>query len=129
MPNKVLVVDDDQLMHRLFLHHLEKAGYKVVSAMNGREGIEAATREKPQVIVMDIMMPDIDGLAALKELKKYDATKAIPVIMITANSHHISRQESEDSGAALFLTKPFSPTQLLHQIRRATPQEQQHGAG
>ncbi len=123
MSNKVLVVDDDQLMHRLFQHHLERAGYKVVTALNGREGIDAATREQPQVIVMDIMMPDIDGLAALKELKKFDATKAIPVIMITANSHHISRQESEDSGAALFLTKPFSPTQLLNEIRRLMPEE------
>jgi len=123
MANKILVVDDDQLMHRLFLHDLDKDGYKVISAMNGREGVEAAMREKPQVIVMDIMMPDIDGLAALKELKKWDATKSIPVIMITANSHHISRQESEDSGAALFLTKPFSPTQLLNEIRRLMPEE------
>lgn len=121
MPTKVLVVDDDPLMHRLFLHHLERAGFDVVSAMNGREGIEVAAKEHPNVIVMDIMMPDIDGLAALKELKKWDATKAIPVIMITANSHHISRQESEDSGAALFLTKPFSPTQLLNEIRRLIP--------
>jgi CheY-like chemotaxis protein len=122
MPNKVLVVDDDPLMHRLFLHHLERAGFDVVSAMNGREGLDVATKEKPDVIVMDIMMPDIDGLAALKELKKWDATKKIPVIMITANSHHISRQESEDSGAALFLTKPFRPTQLLNEIKRLMPE-------
>jgi len=125
MANTVLVVDDDQLMHRLFQHHLERAGYRVVTALNGREGIDVATRELPQVIVMDIMMPDIDGLAALKELKKMDITKAIPVIMITANSHHISRQESEESGAALFLTKPFSPTQLLNEIRRLMPGESQ----
>jgi CheY-like chemotaxis protein len=125
MATKVLVVDDDQLMHRLFMHHLERAGFEVVCALNGREGIDMAERERPHVIVMDIMMPDIDGLAALKELKKYDGTKSIPVIMITANSHHISRQESEESGAALFLTKPFSPTQLLNEIRRLIPEKDQ----
>jgi len=120
-PKQILVVDDDQLMHRLFQHHLEKAGYKMVSAMNGREALDLASRQQPNLIVMDIMMPDIDGLAALRELKKNDATKSIPVIVITANNHHLARQESENSGAAIFLTKPFSPTQLLNEIRRIIP--------
>ncbi|HXS69453.1 MAG TPA: response regulator [Candidatus Polarisedimenticolia bacterium] len=120
-PKQILVVDDDQLMHRLFQHHLEKAGYKMVSAMNGREALDLASRQQPHLIVMDIMMPDIDGLAALRELKKNDATKSIPVIVITANNHHLARQESENSGAAIFLTKPFSPTQLLNEIRRIIP--------
>ena len=108
-------------MHRLFQHHLEKAGYKMVSAMNGREALDLASRQQPHLIVMDIMMPDIDGLAALRELKNNDATKSIPVIVITANNHHLARQESENSGAAIFLTKPFSPTQLLNEIRRIIP--------
>lgn len=120
-PKQILIVDDDQLMHRLFQHHLEKAGYKMISAMNGREALDLAARQLPNLIVMDIMMPDIDGLAALRELKKNDATKAIPVIMITANSHHLTKQESANSGAAIFLTKPFSPTQLLNEIRRLVP--------
>jgi CheY-like chemotaxis protein len=122
MMNQILVVDDDQLMHRLFQHHLEKAGYRMLSAMNGREALEIASRENPGLIVMDIMMPEVDGLAALRELKKADATKAIPVIVITANGHHLARKESESCGAALFLTKPFSPTQLLNEIRRLVPQ-------
>jgi CheY-like chemotaxis protein len=121
MTKQVLVVDDDQLMHRLFQHHLERAGYQMLSATNGREALEIATRQVPQLIVMDVMMPDIDGLAALRELKKTDATKKIPVIVITANSHHLTRKESESCGAAIFLTKPFSPTQLLNEIRRLVP--------
>ena len=123
MPHKILVVDDDDLMHKLFQHHLERAGYEVLCTTSSREGIEIAAREQPKVIVMDIMMPDVDGLAALAELKEVHATKQIPVIMITANSHHVSRQESEDSGAALFLTKPFSPTQLLNEIKRLIPED------
>lgn len=118
---QILIVDDDQLMHRLFQHHLEKAGYKMISATNGREAMDLAASQPPNLIVMDIMMPDTDGLAALRELKKNDATKSIPVIIITANFHHLAKQESANCGAAIFLTKPFSPTQLLNEIRRILP--------
>jgi two-component system chemotaxis response regulator CheY len=121
MMKHILLVDDDQLMHRLFQHHLQRAGYEMLSAMNGRDAIEIASRQPPDLIVMDIMMPGIDGLAALRELKKADATKAIPVIIITANSHILAGKESETAGAAVFLTKPFSPTQLLNEIRRLVP--------
>jgi CheY-like chemotaxis protein len=122
MTKQILVVDDDPLMHRLFQHHLERAGYQVLAANNGREALEIVSRHPPQLIVMDIMMPDVDGLAALRELKKEEATKSIPVIVITANSHHLTRKESEACGAAIFLTKPFSPTQLLNEIRRLVPE-------
>jgi CheY-like chemotaxis protein len=121
MTKQILVVDDDQLMHRLFKHHLERAGYQMLSAMNGQEALEIATRQPPQLIVMDIMMPNVDGLAALRELKKVDATKSIPVIIITANSHNLTRKESAICGAAIFLTKPFSPAQLLTEIQRLVP--------
>jgi CheY-like chemotaxis protein len=121
MMKQILVVDDDQLMHRLFQHHLERAGYQMVSALSGREALDIVARQPPALIVMDIMMPDIDGLVALRELKKSDATKSIPVIVITANGHQLARKESETSGAAIFLTKPFSPMQLLNEIRRLVP--------
>jgi len=123
MTKQILVVDDDALMHRLYQHHLERAGYQMVSARTGREALDIATRQPPHVIVMDIMMPDMDGLEALRELKKGDVTKAIPVIIITANGHHIARKESETCGAAVFLTKPFSPVQLLTEIKRIVPAE------
>jgi CheY-like chemotaxis protein len=121
MTKQILVVDDDPLMHRLFQHHLEKAGYQMVSAKTGREALDLAARQPPQLIVMDIMMPDMDGLEALRELKKGEVTKDIPVVIITANGHHIARKESENCGAAVFLTKPFSPTQLLAEIRKVIP--------
>lgn len=121
MTNQILVVDDDQLMHMLFEHHLEGAGYRMLSAMNGQQALEMAPREQPALIVMDVMMPDVDGLAVLRELKSKDATKAIPVIIITSNRHSMMQKESELAGAAIFLTKPFSPTQLLNEIRRLAP--------
>ena len=120
MPHKILIVDDEPFMLRLIQHHLENAGYEMIKARNGREAVEAATREKPRLVVMDAMMPNMDGLSALRQLKQGVSTRAIPVIMLTANPHKYTREEAESSGAAIFLTKPFSPTQLLEEIRKHT---------
>jgi len=119
---KILVVDDEPIVHRLLQHHLERAGYEMIGATNGREALELANSESPQLIVMDVMMAEMDGLTALRSLKKEEDTKEIPVIMITANCHYVTQQESEAAGASLFLTKPFSPSQLLNEIRRLVPQ-------
>jgi CheY-like chemotaxis protein len=124
MMKQILVVDDDPLMHRLYQHHLEKAGYQMMSAKTGREALDLASRQQPQLIVMDVMMPDMDGLEALRELKKSDVTNNIPVVIITATGHHMARKESEQSGAAIFLTKPFSPLQLLTEIRKVVPPDE-----
>lgn len=121
MTNQVLVVDDDPLMHRLLKHHLERAGYQLLSATNGREALDIASREHPGLIVMDVMMPEVSGLDALRELKKADGTKTIPVIVITANPHAIVAKESGNAGGAVFMTKPFSPAQLLNEIRKLLP--------
>jgi CheY-like chemotaxis protein len=117
-PRRILVVDDETFMHIFMQHHLTRAGYQVLSARDGREGLEKAAREKPDLIVMDVMMEGMDGLSALRELKNSEATRGVPVIMITTSAQALTRQESEASGAAMFLTKPFSPTQLLIEIKR-----------
>jgi two-component system alkaline phosphatase synthesis response regulator PhoP len=122
MSPKVLLVDDDPLMHRLYRHHVERAGYQLLSAFNGVEAVTMATREVPQVIVMDIMMPEMDGLSAIREIKREEATKSIPIVVITANpQYHLSQQESEWAGATLFLTKPFGPASLISAIQKLVP--------
>lgn len=118
MPQRILIVDDEPFMLRLIQHHLENAGYEMIKARNGREAVEVAVRERPSLVVMDAMMPNMDGFTALRQLKVDPATRGIPVIMLTANPHKFSREEAESSGAAIFLTKPFSPTQLLDEIRK-----------
>src|SRR5688572_26931194 len=128
MGQKILVVDDEPYMHRLMQHHLGRAGYELISARNGREAIDLALSQTPQLVIMDVMMAEMDGLTALKLLKQGETTRAIPVIMITANAQAVTRIESESSGAAIFLTKPFSPTQLLMEIRRLIA-ETTHPAG
>ena len=118
LPKRILVVDDEPFMQIFMKHHLTRAGYEVMAARNGREGLERAARDGPDLIVMDVMMEEMDGLSALRELKQVDATRDIPVIMITMSAQNLTRQESEAFGAAVFLTKPFSPTQMVDEIRK-----------
>ena len=124
MSNKILIVDDDPLIRQLYKNQLERAGYELITATDGAEVVEVASRDLPQVIVMDIIMAQVDGLAALRELKKNDKTKLIPVVISTASvsAHYATKRECENSGAAGFLTKPFSPAQLIAEVRRLVPQ-------
>jgi len=117
------MVDDDPLIHRLYQHHLEQAGFRQVGANNGSAALMAAHCEQPEVIVMDIFMAGMDGLTALRELKSSPATREIPVLIMTANAsaHHTRRQEAAALGAAAFMPKPFSPAQLIAEIRRLMP--------
>lgn len=118
MPATVLIVDDEPHMLRIAELSLKRGGFHLLVGRNGRQAIELASRHHPDLIVMDVLMPEVDGLTALRHLKADPATADIPVIMITARGHFMTRQEAEESGAALFLTKPFSPTQLLLEARR-----------
>lgn len=118
MSQKAVIADDDPLMRRLCLGILKLAGCQVITAVNGREAVELATRELPQLIVMDVVMSEMNGLDALRQLKQAEATKAIPVIMMTGKTDRKTRRESVASGAAAFLGKPFRPAQLLKAVRR-----------
>ena len=126
MAQKALVADDDPLMRRLCSGVLELAGCEVLTAKNGREAVELAARELPQVIIMDIVMAEMNGLAALRQLKQAEATRDIPVIIISGEADATTRQESELSGAAMFLSKPFRAAQLLEAIQRLLHQPMPH---
>ena len=121
MAHTVLVVDDDPLTQRVLQHYLERAGYQMLSANNGRDAIKLARRDSPRLIILDVMMPDMDGWTVLKKLKKTEATKAIPVILLSANADLMAKEESSRSGATLVLVKPISAEQLLAVIRRLVP--------
>ena len=118
MAQRVLVVDDDPLTHQVLQRYLERAGYQMISARNGREGLKLARRQPPQLILLDLMMPDMDGWTVLRQLKKAKATQAIPVIMLTMKADRAAQEQSERAGATLFLAKPISAAQLLAVIRR-----------
>ena len=118
MKRKVLIADDQLYIHRLIRHRLEEEEYQILTARDGCEVIEIASREMPDLVVMDVMMPRMDGLTALRHLKRNEATRAIPVIVLTSSPHELVREEAEFSGADLVLSKPFSPIGLLQDVRR-----------
>lgn len=118
MSKKILVVDDEKHIVRLVQINLQKAGYEVTTAGNGREALESVDKEQPDLIVMDVMMPEMDGFAALQKLKEDPKTAEIPVIMLTAKAQDEDVFKGWKSGADLYLTKPFNPAELLTFVKR-----------
>ena len=114
----VLLADDEVFMLRLLEVTFLRGGYRIVQARSGSEALVVAAAENPDLIVMDLMMPGMDGLSALQRLRQAEATRGIPVIILSAKGHALTKVEAEQAGASLFLTKPFSPNQLLTEVRR-----------
>lgn len=118
MAKRILAVDDEKHILRLVEINLQKAGYEVVTASNGREALEAVKLQRPDLIVMDVMMPEMDGLEALQHLKNDESSASIPVVMLTAKAQDADVFQGWQSGADLYLTKPFNPLELLTFVRR-----------
>jgi DNA-binding response OmpR family regulator len=117
---KILFADDDPLMHQIYKPYIERAGFQWVGTSDGRQAIEAAARETPCVAIIDIGMPEVDGISAILELRKSEATKAMPVIVITGEpANYARKRQFADMGATMFLAKPFGTGQLLEAIARA----------
>ena len=116
MKGRVLVVDDDRSLVRVAERLLQKQGFDVLTAFDGREGLQKAQEEKPDVIVLDIFMPDMDGYSTLWAIKKAAATKDIPVVMLTAVDYELNRRMAQESGAAAYIAKPLNPPELLDVI-------------
>jgi two-component system alkaline phosphatase synthesis response regulator PhoP len=91
-------------------------GYSVVTALDGEQALEKARTEKPDLIVLDIMMPKLDGYETCKRLKADDATKAIPVILLSAKGRNVDQKVGFEVGADDYITKPFSPRKLVERI-------------
>jgi two-component system alkaline phosphatase synthesis response regulator PhoP len=117
-PLKILVADDEVFMLRLLEMTFKKGGYEVVTCRDGKTALATAFAAPPQLIVLDVMMPGLDGLGALRQLKENAATRAIPVIVLSAKGHALTKVEAEASGAVLFLAKPFSPNELLSAVQK-----------
>jgi type IV pilus assembly protein PilB len=117
-PKRILVVDDSAVIRKLVTHHLEAEGYLVVEAEDGLEGLKIASRDKPDLIISDFLMPKMDGLTFIKKLKTQLATRFIPVIMLTAKDEVESEVEVIDAGADDYLTKPVVPKRLLVRVNR-----------
>ena len=115
MGDKILVVEDEFEIRDLLSRFLTEQGYEAILASNGEEAIEVAEKENPQAILLDIMMPGIDGIETCKRLKAREKTRFIPVIMATALWDRY--MEAFDAGAEDFVTKPFNLTELSHRVK------------
>ncbi len=118
MPKKILAVDDERHIVRLVEVNLQRAGYEVVTAFDGREALEKVKSENPDLVVLDVMMPYMDGFEVLKHLKADPATAEIPVIMLTAKAQDADVFRGWQSGVDCYLTKPFNPMELLTFVKR-----------
>lgn len=121
MAQTVLVVDDDPLTQRVLQHYLERGGFQMISAGTGREAIKLATTRLPQLMILYVMMPDLDGWEVLRQVKSHGTTKAIPVILLSGNADLMAKEETLHSGASAVLVKPINPEQLLAVIRHLLP--------
>jgi CheY-like chemotaxis protein len=110
--SRILVIDDDQDLGRVIRRVLELEGYDVVLSDDGLRGLAAAQRQRPDAIVLDLMMPVMDGYQVLAELRDDERTKDVPVVVLTAVALDETRERVEAAGAATFLTKPFEPKNL-----------------
>lgn len=118
-PLRVLVIDDEPDVLLLCRVNLQLAGHEVLEAANGRAGLELARTIEPDVVVLDIMLPNLDGLTVLQELASSEATRHIPVIMLTAKTQLEDRRKAWRAGCVEYLTKPFSPIELVELVGRA----------
>jgi two-component system alkaline phosphatase synthesis response regulator PhoP len=118
MPLKVLVCDDERHIVRLIQVNLERQGYQVVTAFDGKEGLEKIRSEKPNLVVLDVMMPYMDGFEVLKAIRREPETENLPVIMLTAKAQDKDVFEGYHYGADMYLTKPFNPMELVTFVKR-----------
>src|SRR5258705_1271346 len=118
---KVLVVDDEPLIGMLYHRHIEKAGFQLLTASTAQEGLLTAQKEAPALIIVDVILPQVDGLSLVRQLKSANSTKNIPTIVFTAlnlQEHFATAREASLSGATVFLTKPISPDRLVAEMKR-----------
>ncbi|OGP06105.1 MAG: hypothetical protein A2Z91_05960 [Deltaproteobacteria bacterium GWA2_38_16] len=117
-PKRILLVDDEKDLVDVIRVLLESKGYQVSEAYNGIDGLEKAKKEKPDLILLDVMMPGLNGYQVCRELKKDPKYKTIPIVMLTAKAQESDRFWGVESGADDYLTKPFEAARLLETLEK-----------
>jgi len=114
---KILIVDDERDILKMLDYNLKKEGFRVISASDGEDAIDSALKERPDLIVLDLMLPGLDGLEVCKTLKKENKTANIPIIMLTAKAQETDKIVGLELGADDYITKPFSPRELVARVK------------
>lgn len=126
-PSKILIIEDEPPISEVLTYNLEREGYKVQTAFDGREGLRAAQTQRPDLVILDLMLPGLSGLDVCRELRANSATAALPIIMLTAKAEETDQVVGFAMGADDYVTKPFSVKVLLQRVgailRRASSPE------
>jgi DNA-binding response OmpR family regulator len=134
MGRKILVVDDEAILVEAIAYNLEQAGYQVTVVADGSSALEAARRETPDLVILDIMLPEMDGLEVCRQLRRESNTATMPILMLTAKGDEIDKVVGLEVGADDYVTKPFGRRELLARVRallrRAeyTPPQKEEGS-
>ena len=119
---RILVVDDDPLIVRLVRMHLERAGFQVLVAADGDEGLEACADQMPDLVILDLMLPKRDGYEVCRAIREFSL---VPVVMLTAKGEQVDKLRGFEMGADAYLTKPFAPQELLARVQAVLRRSQQ----
>ncbi len=114
---RILIIEDDRAIVEMLEYNLQEAGYETVSALNGQDGVALAGREKPDLIIVDIMLPIMDGFEVCRTLKNDSTVAHVPIIILSAKSQETDKIVGLELGADDYVTKPFSPRELIARIR------------
>ena len=117
-PGLILVVDDNAPIRNIIRQHLENAGYPVAEAANGEEAIKIIRDQAIQLVLLDLMMPKVDGLAVCKAARERDSSAFLPIVMVSAHGTDVYIRKARDSGASDFIVKPFSKKVLLEKVAK-----------
>lgn len=126
--SKVLIVEDEANIRQLVKYNLEKESFQVIEAEDGLQGLRLAKAEKPDLVLLDLMLPQMDGLEVCRSLKGNQATAALPIIMLTAKSEEIDKVIGLELGADDYMTKPFSPRELVTRVKAVLRRSQKEAA-
>ncbi len=116
IPKKILIIEDDPSFSRAITHILEKESYDVISATNGMAGLRMAKSENPDLLILDVMLPGLDGFEICNRLRQDPLTEKLPIIMLSAKGQEIDKTTGLKVGASEYLTKPIDRTLLLEKI-------------
>ena len=117
MAKRILVVDDEPDIVTVLKMGLKRKGYEVITAYDGKEALEKAKAERPDLITLDVMMPEVDGYTVCRELKNSDEHQAIKIIILTAKDQAEDMQQGKEARADLYMTKPFDMDELFEKIQ------------
>ena len=125
---KILAVDDDPDILKLLQYNLEKEGFSVITAANGQEALRLVRSQPPQAIILDLMLPEVDGLEVCRQIKRDESLSQVPILMLTAKGEEMDRVVGFELGADDYIVKPFSPRELVLRVKailkRSSPREE-----